>query len=412
MWRVDGSGHGARAPFSTLCYYSYYTLYRYCFASQHACMRTLSCIGGAEGDLFATMVGFDGRHAVVTGASGGMGRELALQLVEDGCSVALCDVRHTELQETETLCAALASAGNVAHVTVTSHVCDVTDAAAVSRLRDDVCAAHGHVIEILINNAGIATSGSFASMDAERFDRCFNVSWLGTLNMTRAFLPMVRAGTRGWVVNLSSINAFWNCLGPAKFPVRTPPHAPYCAAKAAVRAFSEALHFDSIQNFPHVQVVAVHPGHVGTDIARLSLVDEEGSSRDAARLKGLRSADGQRGAGEMTLDEIQEAVGTDFRDSAPTTASEAARQILSGMRAGSTRVLVGEDAVVIDWLARAFPRLIYQDWFIMTVLFPWVRSAQMIGRPAGLPLGRFAMPALLALLGRSFVPRAAATARL
>eukprot|EP00937_MAST-01D_sp_MAST-1D-sp2_P006078 g6078.t1 len=341
---------------------------------------------------------FAGSRAVVTGAGGGMGRELAVQLAREGASgVAICDVRTDELAQTKALCVA---AGTSASLVVTAHTVDVTSAEAVARFCDEVRAAHGDVLEVLINNAGIATSGSFADMPAARFDRTFDVSWRGTLLMTRAFLPMVLAAkpARAWIVNLSSINAFWNCLGPARWPLPTPPHAPYCAAKAAVRAFSESLLFDAKQNFPHVQVVAVHPGHVGTDIARLAEKAEGAQAlermRNAAKLHGITGGE-RMGAAELT-----EAFGVAFRDAAPTSAAEAAAQILGGMRSGSTRVLVGEDAVVVDWLCRLFPRLVYDDWFIVGVMWPWIRVAQLVGRPAGLPLGRFALPSLFALLAR------------
>ena len=342
----------------------------------------------------------EGLHAVVTGAAGGMGRELAIQLAREGCNLALCDVRSTEMSETAELCSAAAAGRRGAKVLVTAHTCDVRDAAAVGRFRDEVRAAHGEQLAVLLNNAGTATSGSFPDMSPAQFDRCFDVSWLGVLHTTRAFLPMVRAASKGWITNLSSVNAFWSCLGPANWPVRTPPHAPYCAAKAAVRAFTEALHFDARQNFPHVTVCSVHPGHVGTDIARLAEDGSDGEQfRQIAKLRGVAGAD------NMTKEELQNKVGEFFRDAAPTSAAEAAGQILGGMRSDATRILVGEDAVVLDWLCRAFPRLVYEDWFIVGVLVPWVVSAQKVGKPMGLPLGRFALPALLALGGKAVTAR-------
>lgn len=338
---------------------------------------------------------FAGKTAVITGAAGGMGRELALQLSAEGCNVAVCDVREKELQETLRLCAQV-SKNNSAKAM--GRVVNVVNDNMVRQFREDVEQEFGDTLQILINNAGITTNGPFLEMSAERFQRTFDVSWRGVLNFTRAFLPMVVRSKKGWVVNLSSINAIWCCTGFSRWPVQTPPHTPYSAAKAAIRGFTEALLFDSYQNFPHVTVTAVHPGHVGTDIARLA-EKASGSDEEVVRMRNnLRSLIGE-GVKQMSFEEMHNAFGEFFRDKAPLSARDAATQILDGMRAGSTRILVGEDAFVIDLCARVFPRLIYHDWFNAAVMLPWAVIASHVGRVQGVPVGRFVPPLLLALMG-------------
>eukprot|EP00750_Incisomonas_marina_P009483 INCI16018.3.p1 GENE.INCI16018.3~~INCI16018.3.p1 ORF type:complete len:272 (+),score=41.59 INCI16018.3:308-1123(+) len=211
-----------------------------------------------------------GLTCVVTGASGGMGRELARQLCSEGCRLALCDVRFAELEETRRLCLLK----NPQAKDISIHVCDVTDEDGVERFRSEVVASHGEKIDMLINNAGIASSGSFLVMPKSKFDQVFDVSFKGVVLCTRAFLPYIVKSKRGYVANLSSINAFWCALGPAKWPIKTPPHAAYCAGKAAIRGFTESLMHDAAQNFPHVLVTCIHPGHVGTDIGWLGDKDD------------------------------------------------------------------------------------------------------------------------------------------
>jgi NAD(P)-dependent dehydrogenase (short-subunit alcohol dehydrogenase family) len=167
-----------------------------------------------------------GLTCVVTGAAGGMGRELAAQLYADGCSLAIADVRFAELEETRRLC----HAGNSASTrTISTHVCDVTDEDGVERFKDEVLTAHDGRVDVLINNAGIAANGSFLTMPKAKFDKVFDVSFKGVVLCTRAFLPHIIKAERGYIANLSSINAFWSALGPATGKFSVAPHAAYCA---------------------------------------------------------------------------------------------------------------------------------------------------------------------------------------
>src|SRR5213595_3290016 len=98
------------------------------------------------------MKDFAGRIAVITGGGTGMGRELARQLVAEGCSVAMCDVSAEAMDETRRLCLEHAPQG----VKVTSHLCDVSDEAQMLRFRDEVARDQDtDRIHLLFNNAGI-----------------------------------------------------------------------------------------------------------------------------------------------------------------------------------------------------------------------------------------------------------------
>jgi NAD(P)-dependent dehydrogenase (short-subunit alcohol dehydrogenase family) len=275
------------------------------------------------------MDSFEGRLAVVTGGGSGMGRELVVQLAREGCAVAACDLNLEALHETVRLASAEAPAG----LKITAHRCDVSDPTAVDRFRDEVLRdyATDHV-DLLFNNAGIGGGGSFVSADRGEWERTFGVCWGGVYNCSRAFVPLLVASDDAYLVNTSSVNGFWARLAPGV------PHTAYSSAKFAVKGFSEALIEDFRVNAPHVKVAVVMPGHIGTDIVV--------NSRRA------------HGGGEVEAD--VEAIGTMFRDSAPTSAAQAATIILDGVRRGAWRILVGDDAHAIDEAVRADPEAAYE----------------------------------------------------
>ncbi len=337
---------------------------------------------------------FTGLTAVVTGAASGMGREIALQLAAQGCHLALCDVQLEGLQTTLELIRQSNSSLNV-----TTHYCDVANVESIISFRQEVETLHTNGWNLLFNNAGIGGLGPFLEMPRETFNKIFDVSFVGVVEMTRQFLPTIVKQNIGAVINTSSINGFWSALGPSKWPFPTPPHAPYSSAKAAIRGFTDALLMDAYQNFPHVGVVCVHPGHIGTGIARLEFPKEGPSPVMLENLKerihrlGVIPKD--KTIEDFTIEEMQDLLQEEFKNKAPTSAKVAAEIILNGVRNGRTRILVGEDAVVIDWLARMFPRMIYNDSFIVTVLFPWMMGARVIGSP----FGRYLYPIVMGMLG-------------
>ncbi len=310
------------------------------------------------------MDSFAGKLAVVTGGGSGMGRELVRQLAAQGCSVATCDVHAEAVGET----AATAREGAPAGVRVTSHECDVADEAQVLRFRDELLEAHAsdHV-DVVFSNAGIGGGGSFVTDPREAWERTFLVDFWGVYYCARAFLPLLIASGDGILVNTSSVNGFWATLGPGM-----PNHA-YCTAKFAVKGFTEGLIEDLRTNAPQVRVAVVMPGHVGTDIVLNSMLANgmvpESDDMTEAQLK---ARDGLIEAGLLpegaSADDLRRFLiqaGTDFRDKAPLNAADAATVILDGVRSGAWRILVGQDAAMLDEKVRANPEdaYTYQELF-------------------------------------------------
>jgi NAD(P)-dependent dehydrogenase (short-subunit alcohol dehydrogenase family) len=270
-----------------------------------------------------------GKLAVVTGGGSGMGRELVRQLAEQGCSVAACDWNPSAVADS----VAIAQAGAADGVCLSSHACDVSDEAQVQRFRDELLHEHSakHV-DLVFSNAGIGGGASFITSSREEWERTFAVDWWGTYYCARTFLPLLIASGDGVLVNTSSVNGFWASLGPRM------PNSAYATAKFAVKGFTEALIEDLRTNAPQVRIALVMPGHVGTDI-----------------LANTRRAHGSPEPEDTRAARIE----TGFRDKARLTAADAATIILAGVRSGAWRILVGEDAKVLDAAVRARPEAAY-----------------------------------------------------
>jgi NAD(P)-dependent dehydrogenase (short-subunit alcohol dehydrogenase family) len=157
------------------------------------------------------------------------------------------------------------------------------------------------------------------------------------------------------------VNGFWATLGPGM------PNTAYCAAKFAVKGFTEALIEDLRANAPQVREAVVMPGHIGTDILANSMrahgiLPESGPLTDAQqerRAELIRRGALAEGATAGEMRQMLEKMNADFRDAAPLSAAEAATIILDGVRSGAWRILVGQDAVALDGLVRAKPEDAY-----------------------------------------------------
>jgi len=291
-------------------------------------------------------------------------RELVRQLVAEACNVALCDVAPTGLAETQRLCEA---AGLPQGLRVTTHIADVADRTQVERFRDEVADRHQtDKIHLLFNNAGISGGGSMVTNSRDEWERTFNICWGGVYNCTRAFLPMLQNAEESHIVNTSSINGFWASVGPRI------PHTAYSAAKFAVKGFTEALITDLRINAPHIKCSVVMPGHIGTSIPLNSRKIQGGSESDAMTEKQLTQARARlasmgRDISAMSDDDVRNIIAERerrFTEEAPTSAAEAAKIILDGVKADRWRILVGEDAHEIDRRVRGAPERAYDiDFF-------------------------------------------------
>jgi len=255
------------------------------------------------------MRSLDGKVVVITGAGGGMGREMALFAARHGALLAISDWNAAALAETVDLAKAVGAAE------LRSDVLDVSDRAAVGAWATAVAEQFGRV-NVVVNNAGVTMTGDFEQMTYEEFDWILGVNLHGVVNGTKEFLPHLIASGDGALVNISSLFGL----------VSMPGQSAYNATKYAVRGFTEALREEMLVHRHPVTVTCVHPGGIKTGISRNG--------------RKTRGADGAR------LDAIFE------NKLARMPPEKAAEIILTGALKGRPRVLVGIDAHAVHHLAK------------------------------------------------------------
>jgi NADP-dependent 3-hydroxy acid dehydrogenase YdfG len=185
----------------------------------------------------------EGRKAVVTGASSGIGEATVEALVREGAAVAVGARRLDRLE-------ALAERVDG---TVQVHEVDITDEPAAGRFIDESAAAMGG-LDILVNNAGVMLLGPVVGAEVEHWRRMIDVNLLGLLYCTHATLPIMGEGGGGHIVNVSSVAGRQATLGSAV----------YNMTKFGVVAFSEALRQEVLH--ANVRVTCVEPGFVDTEL--------------------------------------------------------------------------------------------------------------------------------------------------
>ncbi len=252
-----------------------------------------------------------GRPVMITGAASGIGRALAVRLARAGSPVAVADVDEAGLKET-----AAALPGRVL-----TRVLDVRDAADQLRFADEVRDWLPAPLAAVFNNAGVAVTSTVLDAVPEDDQWLHDINFHGVVNGTRAFLPILVEQDDGVIVNTSSV------FGLAGMPYQSA----YCAAKFAVRGFTESLRHEL--RGTGVRAVTVHPGGITTNIARNARIrkDPEGLGR------------------------TKEQMAAQFEAITMTSPEKAAAIIHKGVERGKARILVGPDAYLFDALTRITP---------------------------------------------------------
>jgi len=203
-----------------------------------------------------TPIRYDGKVAVVTGASSGIGRRLALDLADRGATVVGLARRKDLLAELE---ADLRSSTPDS----TTRVCDVGDTKSFQDVLGEIEKNHAR-IDVLINNAGVEQLTPVEQGLSSAYRHIFDVNVFGVMTGTLAVLPGMLGRRSGIIVNVSSDSA--------RAP--EPRHGAYAASKAAVAAFTEAVAHEVADRGVHVHVL--YPAWVATAMG-MSGVDDGGS---------------------------------------------------------------------------------------------------------------------------------------
>lgn len=248
-------------------------------------------------------------YAIVTGAASGLGRALAVRLSERGYRLELCDRNGAELEQTQKL---LPPGCNATIV-------DVADRDAVANYAAGLL-EHCGAPRLLVNNAGVLSQHSVRESSLEDFDWVMSINFWGMVYFSKAFLePMLASGV-GCIANVSSYMGY----------TALPNSAAYASSKHAIAAFTRALCAELRGS--GVFATCIHPGTIATGIARNS------------RFRSGFDGNTDRSRFERQLER-----------SAMLTSPVAAAKIVRGIELGKTRIVVGADARMLDWLTRLLP---------------------------------------------------------
>jgi short-subunit dehydrogenase len=252
---------------------------------------------------------------LITGASSGIGRALAVELARAGARLVLNGRREDRLREIAaqiTMAAGSAASGPAADEGPELVVGDITQAhtraAALSAARRRFGG-----LDILINNAGVSAWGALADARPERLRQIMEVNFFALVEMTRATLPVLQAGHRPMVVNIASI------LGLRAIPYQSE----YCASKFAVRGFSEAIR-PELKKLG-IDVLVVSPGSTESELF------------------------------EHLLEKRRE---MPWREGRKLSAARVAAQIARAMRAGRHEIIPHPAGRLLVWLNRLAPRFV------------------------------------------------------
>jgi short-subunit dehydrogenase len=249
--------------------------------------------------------------AIVTGAAGGIGEQLAYALADRGSALALVD------READGLAQVAQRIRQRGERPVATYVVDLSDDEAAHALGKRLAAEHPDAT-LLINNAGVALGGTFEQVSEEEFDWLLAINLRAVITLTRELLPTLRANPGAHLVNVSSL---FGLIAPAG-------QVAYATSKYAVRGFTEALRAELAGQ---VGVTVVHPGGIRTGIAR--------NARLAASVAGARAEEERRSFSRLLT----------------YPPEKAAAEIVEAVERRRPRLLIAISARIPDLLARLAP---------------------------------------------------------
>ncbi len=199
------------------------------------------------------------RVAVVTGASAGIGRGIAIELAREGADIVIGDLTKVPKldTETETTVEAIESLGQSALFVKT----DVSQSEDAKQLIETAVEEFGG-IDILVNNAGIASSGTVETASEEEWEETLDVNLSGVFLCSRYAVPHLRESSCARIINISSQGAF---LGGKE-------NVAYCSSKAGVSQLTRAMAVDHGES-DEINVNAICPGPIQTDMMVETLAD-------------------------------------------------------------------------------------------------------------------------------------------
>jgi short-subunit dehydrogenase len=255
---------------------------------------------------------FAGRTCVITGAAGGIGAALALNLARRKGRLVLVDKDDQGLEKVAAMARELGAE-------VATYVIDLSDGGDRTDFAAEVASRFGGA-DLLVNNAGVALSGTFEQVSLSDVEWLLEINLYAVIRMTKAFLPQLLNRPGSHLVNLSSL---FGLIAPAG-------QVAYATSKFGVRGFTEALRHELDGR---VGVTVVHPGGVKTNIAA------------NARISGRPDVTGEQAARARA-----------FAEAALTLPPEdAAQQIVTAIQERRPRLVITRVAKVADWLARLTP---------------------------------------------------------
>lgn len=291
------------------------------------------------------MKDFKEKVALITGAGSGIGRALAVELADSGCSLALVDWNADSLAETKLLL-------EKKNVAVSTHAFDISDREKVSNLPNQVMSHHNQ-IDMVFNNAGLSIVGSVKEVDEGDWNFGLDILLNSVIQMTTVFLPLLEKRPEAAIINTSSIFGLFS----------VPKQSIYNVGKFGVKAFTESLALEMEVSDSPVEVYCVFPGHIGTNIY------------SSAKFKSFEADDAGAaifGANAATKEEA----GINFKHNAPTSPEHAAKVILKNIKKKNKRILIGIDAHFYDLMSRLFPR----NFLKIIWILPFIRGLFKFGK--------------------------------